>query len=330
MKNNSNKLFILSLVFCSLLLLFVIAAGTYSYLRKKTEKTYAGRAAQYLSEINQINARTNELINDKTIHVDEATSLLPQLSASLSALKERLLAETPEPEFVELNSSLINGITVNMALYEQLAVVLENPNSNDLGKSFDNIQQYKEQCISYYTLNGRNGQKSPLSKDTLFFLENSFAYINELIKLNRDLDIINTQKNQFVLAMDNILLGFKPLLNDYSLPLGSARTEKRSYSGIISSIDEDITKLVEITHKYNSLRVPDKALETYSSFNLCIGAYNKYIQSFRNSVSEESLSSEKKLSEQELTILYEDSKEYYEELLLQFDRFNQLYEKYKE
>ncbi len=329
MKNNSNKLFTLSLVFCCLLLLFVISAGTYSYLRKNPTKTYAGRAAQYLSEINQINSRTNELINDKTIHVDEAISLLPQLSTSLAAIKERLLAEMPEQEFIELNSSLISGITVNIALFEQLAIVLENPNSSDLSKSFENIQQYKEQCISYYTLNGRDGQKSPLSKDTLSFLENSFAYINELIKLNRDLDIINSQKNDFVLSMDSMLSSFKQLINDYALPLGSARTEKRSYSGIISSIDEDIIKLVEITHKYNSLRVPDKALEAYSSFNHCISAYNKYIQSFRNSVLEESLSSDKKLSEQELTDLYEDSKEYYEELLLHFDRFNQLYEKYK-
>lgn len=330
MKITGRKAFTLSLTFSILLLLFVIITGTYSFFSKKSTKSYTGRTAIYLKEINQINSKVEALIDNKTIKVDNTIELLPQASSSLYMLKEKVIGEIPDKGYKDLNDSIIKGLNANIALYDQLVISLENPNASDIGTSFQSLQQSKEICIESYRASEAHGLKNPIPQVFMDFLDNSFAYINTLIKLNRDNDITSAQKNDFIFSMDTLLIKFQRIIEDYELPLNSVRVEGRSYNGIINSIDENTEALLEITHSFNSLTVPNKALEVFNQFNLCINTYNKYIQSVRASVMEESISTNKnKLSKEALKLLYEESEGNYEELKLQMEKFIYLYEKYK-
>jgi len=198
-------------------------------------------------------------------------------------------------------------------------------------KSFEILQAHENECLSNYEKAAYKKISIKLPKETEMFLLNAFAYVNEIIKLNRDSDIINSQKNDFISSMDNIVNKFKNINLDYDTPLKRVREEKKSYDGIVESIDKNIETLVTITESFNNISIPNNALEAHNNFKECLKGFNKYIQELRNAVTSESLKSkDKNLTEEEIDLLYENASENYEELKASFENFIKIYEKYKE
>lgn len=331
MKIDYKKFLKKSYIIIIILLIFVISLGTYRYFTVKSTKTYEGRVHGYIKEINSANIKTKSLIKDHTIDVQASITLLPQIIKELKEIKLKLEKENPSAKYAEVNTAINKGLASNILIYEQLSLSLSNPNAKDITKSFEKLQEYKNQCLSNYEKATFKKISIKLPKETEMFLLNSFAYINEIIKLNRDSDIIKSQKNDFIFSMDSIVNKFKNINLDYDTPLKRVREEKKSYDGIIENIDKNIETLVTITEALNNMSIPTNALEAHNYFKECLKGFNKYIQELRNAVISESLKSkDKNLTEEEIDLLYENASENYEELKASFENFMRIYEKYKE
>lgn len=318
-------------ILAMLILIFVIIFGTYRYFTTKSYKTYEGRMHIYIKDITSANSMAKNLIKDQTIDIQASLTLLPEIITELKDIKLKLDKETPSEKYIAFNSDVSKGVSNNILLYEQLCLSLSNPNAKDITKSFEKLQEYKSECLSNYEKASVKKLSIKLPKDTEVFLVNAFAYINEIIKLNRDSDIISSQKNDFILTMDEIVSKFKSINSDYEVPLKRVREEKKSYEGVIDSIDKNIETLVFLTEKFNSISIPNNALDAHNNFKVCLSGFNKYIQELRDAVSSENLKSkDKSLTEEELDILYENASENYEELKASFENFILVYEKYKE
>lgn len=318
-------------ILAMLLLIFVITFGTYRYFTTKSYKTYQGRMNSYIRDITSANFMAKNLIKDQTIDVQASLTLLPEIITELKDIKLKLDKEAPSEQYTAFNTAINKGITNNILLYEQLCLSLSNPNAKDITKSFEKLQEYKNECLSNYEKASSKKLSIQLPKDTEIFFVNAFAYINEIIKLNRDSDIINSQKNDFILSMDEIVNKFKSINLDYEVPLKRVREERKSYDGIIDSIDKNSETLVSITETFNSMSIPNNALDAHNNFKVCLSGFNKYIQELRNTVSSENIKSkDKNLTEEEIDILYENASENYEELKASFENFILIYEKYKE
>ncbi|WP_040212976.1 hypothetical protein [Clostridium polynesiense] len=331
MKIENKKLFMIISASAFILLIFVMFLFTYSYFATNSSKTYQGRVNISIKGITAQNRRLEDLIKDKTINVEKSLNLLPEILQDLSTIKDNLEKEEPSDKLREFHSNLYAGLSNNIRLYEQLKLSLENPNAKDIGKSFEALQEYRLQCVTSYEAAKYKRLSVELPKGTLEFIDNAFEYINEIIKLNRDSDIIASQKNEFIFSMDKLAASFNNINSDYTSALKRVREGEKNFDGIVNSIDKDIEGLVSITEGFNVISIPNNALEAYNSFKQCLSSYNKYIQEFRKAVTEESLKSkEKSLTENDLDILYENCTESHEELKAAFESFQKIYTNFKQ
>lgn len=217
----------------------------------------------------------------------EYITILESKATSLTTLSDTLENKKISKKYEDIHKNLKEGIDMNIAFYNSLINILNNPTSDDLYNQYKEVTSLKDNIITIYkTCNDMNVSASLLSDDSKL-VDNIFFYINEIIKLNRDSDIKTAQVNEFIVTLDSLLLEFNDLTENLFETLSTMRNNNRSLNTVITDIHSKMNKFETIKKKLYVLSIPENGNDVFVSFNETLGFYNNYINLLLKGVTEE-------------------------------------------
>ncbi|WP_426349967.1 hypothetical protein ACPWSR_01695 [Alloiococcus sp. CFN-8] len=288
----------------------------------------------YMKNIHTLNNNLYSAVDKETFNVEKALEIIPITVSGLSEIKEELNSPSKrqalqEEELGTYIDSLEKGINNNINFLNQLALCFENPDAQDISASFTQLTEYKNTFLENYSeVTAKNKKIGDLQKGEEFF-SLSLTYLNEIIKLNRETNILVSQRNDFLLSIDSIVSDFKKLNTDYKEPLQRVREDNGSFQGILSGIDRDSEAFVALYHDLNNVAIPKDSIDVFKALENCFYKYSNYIQNLRKAVYEES-KVKGKYKEQDIQELYEGSQEDFKNLQSSLNTFELTYAAYKD
>ncbi len=334
-KDNNTKLyrFLLIVSIASLISILLLAINnktlSLDFLKKNNTPLDS-----YIEDIHTLNNNLYSAVDKDKFNVEKALTIIPDTVSGLHKIKDDLNTSATKKALAkdELTSyipTLEIGIDNNIKFLNQLALCFENPNAEDLSTSFTQLAEYKKTFMEYYSkVIAKDNYGTDLKKGEEFF-SLSLSYLNEIIKLNRETNILVSQRNDFLLSIDNIVTDFKKLNTDYTEILKRVRKENSSYEGILTGIDNDSEAFVDIYHDFNSIALPKDSIEVYEAFESCLYHYNSYIQNLRKAVYKESQIKGEYI-EEDISSLYKESQNDFQLLQTALHEFESEYSAYKD
>lgn len=330
MKKKKKKNFTPLIIFLVITLVATsIFLGTYYYFIGNSYKTYEKSIKANIDKINVLNLSTSSLVNGQTINAEEAKKTLPKCIDGLSKVKNSLLDLNPTEKYKEMHNSLINGLTSNILLYKELNSTLTSSNTN-IESSIESIKNYKDSCMSSYSLVYINNSTITLPEGCLNFIVSSQSYTYELARQKRDKEIVQNQNLEFINVVDVNLNKFDKLQANYSLSLKSIKDSKGNLNDLLNKLENDKYEFAKIKNDFSKISVPSKSSEVFSLFNKTLDSYSLYLQDFKYALSNESAqTSTSSLDQKVLDSLYKSSEEDYKKYLDLYDDFSKKYNEFK-
>lgn len=271
-----NKIFILVI-----LLIIMIIFTIFFVCVKSNDLIILNNLGKSITKIN-----LDEPLENMTSS-SEYITILESKATSLTTLSDTLENKKISKKYEDIHKNLKEGIDMNIAFYNSLINILNNPTSDDLYNQYKEVTSLKDNIITIYkTCNDMNVSASLLSDDSKL-VDNIFFYINEIIKLNRDSDIKTAQVNEFIVTLDSLLLEFNDLTENLFETLSTMRNNNRSLNTVITDIHSKMNKFETIKKKLYVLSIPENGNDVFVSFNETLGFYNNYINLLLKGVTEE-------------------------------------------
>lgn len=333
-KLNAKKKKIL-IVLSSVILFILVAAGlffgTYYLVINKSYSDYEKAIKKNVQDINSINQSMSSFIKGQSIDVDKLRKGLSAKIDSLTEEKTQLQLINPTEKFSKNHENLINGLNNNILMYKQMAAILNSPTSSDASKALDDLNNFQNQCTSYYAkVNLKNIQIS-LPKGAANLLDNTNSYIREIIKVTRDSEILKNQASEFVNSMSSIISKLDPIRIDLNSEALKARNGSKSFDDVLALIDKNSDILDEINKEYSNITIPQKAIPCYKIFKTLLDDYGAYLQSFKYALSNEKLkaSNGSNLSQSDIDALYKTPNSKFNQADKDYNDFTNLYTQFK-
>lgn len=272
MKNKFNLNLCKSFLIASCILLIISSIVFRNFLSPAFWKINSS-----INVINTINNSLSSALKETVIVPEIATDNLKDCILKLKAEKDKLKTIQPSNKYKNSYNNLIIGLENNIKLYEQTLAILNSPSSQDLPKAFNDMMNYKNNCEKYYKLCSSDGLKIKLTSNATIFLKNSSNYINALIKLKRDSDIKNSQKNDFLISMDKCIERFSKINEDLSPIYERLQRENKGFQVLIDDINKKMADFSDLKTSLYSIAIPSDAIDYYSEFQEILDQYDKYI-----------------------------------------------------
>ncbi|GIM29942.1 hypothetical protein CPJCM30710_26080 [Clostridium polyendosporum] len=298
--------------------LFILLVLSYFFIQDQLFPDYKQMKA-LSKEVTKINDSLKDSINGNTIDTETSISLLTDNLDKLLKAKNKLDTISPSKRYISTYKNFMLGISNNLRLYEQTLAIIKSPTSKDIATSLENINKYEKDCLKYYSLCKKDNLPLVQSQNFTKFFSNVSFYINQIIKLNRDSDIKNDQKNDFLIALDECINKFVPLIEDLSPAIERTLNEKRSFVTIIDDVNSKSVIFEDLKKSFYAISVPADAIECFSDFEDTLKIYNLYITSLINIVKDNPNSLED----------FDDTFSKYKDLKLTIEKFEASYSKYR-
>ncbi|MFL0266536.1 hypothetical protein [Candidatus Clostridium radicumherbarum] len=329
MKRKKNKTLILTLsVLAFALIISMVFYGTYYLSIGKSLNTYEKAVKSYVDQINQINSSTQAFIVGQTIDPDKIRKDLPAKIDNLSKIKDNLQGIIPTQKYKADNDNLLNGIDKNILIFKQINLILNNPNGNDLDKAGADLIKYRDDCNKYYSLIKLKAIKPLINNKQNTLVDNTSSYVNELVRLKKDNEIIQKQNLDFVNSMEGIIAKFLPIKIDFSDKIIAARANNSNFDAVVSDINKNKANLDKLSQEFSNITVPSKAITCYKAFNTSIEDYNSYMESLIYSINNEKLSGSN-LTSSKITELYASSTSKYNNVIKDYSDFLKAFTDFK-
>lgn len=300
------------------LALFILLIMSYFFIQNQLYPDYK-QMKSLSKEVTKINDSLKSAINGNTIDTETSMTLLTDNLNKLLKEKSELDNISPSKKYASTHKNFILGISNNLRLYEQTLAIIKSPTSKDIASSLENINKYEKDCLKYYSLCKKDSLPLAQSQNFTKFFSNASFYVNQIIKLNRDSDIKNDQKNDFLIALDECLSKFLPLSEDLSPAIERALNEKRSFTTIIDDVNSKSVAFEDLKKSFYTISAPADAIECFSDFEGTLKIYDLYINSLINVVKNDPNSLEE----------FDDTFSKYKDLKLAIEKFKASYSKYR-
>ncbi|SHJ76298.1 hypothetical protein SAMN02745163_02537 [Clostridium cavendishii DSM 21758] len=319
-KNKFKNNILIKISFTSLIIIAALLSCYFIFFNQSKDLRAMNDIAKTISSSN---LSLNESVKDSIIDNIKSVNLLKKNKETLINAKNNLKAIKPSKKYSNLYQNLNLALDNNIRLYDQTVSMLSNPTSNDLSSAFENFNSIKNDCLVYYKLCEKSGIQVYLENDSKPFFSKIFTYLNTILKVNRDHDINNSQKNTFLLSIDKCIMEFSKLNSDFSPAIDKAKNENRSFKDILSSVNDKTITLNSIKSNYYSLTVPNDALDCFNSFGDMISIYDIYLSELSLG-----LNSNDKVDPNTNAHL-DNAFSKYKDLKTALNKFNESYEAYK-
>lgn len=276
------------------ILVFVLLVGgvffsTYYLFIDKSANSYENGVKNIVTKINEVNKSVGVFNKDQSIDPDKIRKEMNSKIDALTGLKDKAQSLVPTEKYKQDNNNFINGLDKNILIYRQIAAIVDNPEGKDIEQAGQNLLQYRDECIQNYSSTHYKGFQIALTNECTTLIENTSNYVNAYIKLNRDKEITDTQKQSFVTSMDDIVSKFAPINIDFSTQLSQVRNSNGNIDDIIALVNKNKDSLDNLQQQFTNLTVPSNAVSCYKLFNKVIEDYSAYLQSFVYSANNEKL-----------------------------------------
>lgn len=310
-----------SILFFSILSGFIICILLF-YFFFKSPKDFRGMKS-LSKEISSINLSMESSVKNNVIDTEKSINSLKTNKEKLIEERNKLKTITPTQNYLNLYDIFSKGLDNNINLYEQTIAILSTPNSNDINTSFENLNKFRDDCNEQYQICRKLGLPIYLENNNIYFFRNVTNYINEIIKLKRDYDIKNSQKNDFLINLDKCLSKFSNLNEDLTPAIERVRNENKSLNIIIDDVNKKIVEFDSIKNSYYGLTVPEKGLECFNKLGEVFSIYDDYINELLTALKDEIKNNNKDNK------YYDNAFLKYKNLQNSLDEFDKIYDNYK-
>lgn len=330
-KSNKVVVFILQIL-GFVILIGGVFFGTYYLLIQNSSNSYEKNIGAIIKELNSINNAMGTYNSGQALDakkLDELRKNLPKYVEELTKVKDKFEQAVPSEKYKADYDNLILGIEKNILIFRQTEAILRDPEGKDVGIAAENLEKYRDECLSYYSKITSKKMMPSLSSEFVNFVSNTLNYANEMGRLSKDREIILNQNIEFVQNMDLIISKFSPIKIDFSVELTKARNENGSLNKVISLVSKNSDELYNLKQEFSSISVPSKALEAYKLLKKTIEDYESYLQKFTYSVKNESLLGHNP-SNEEINNLYKDCTSAFKTVTKDYDNFLKAYTEFKD
>lgn len=218
-----------------------------------------------------------------TVYID---SLNKKIS-NLENIEQNITSLNLSEQSSESIKKIKEGLESNKLLYSQLIEMLNSPSATDLNESYSNALSIKDSCEASYSWCREQNIPIYLTKENNEYLDNIFSYINQLIKLNRDVDIKTSQKNQFIITIDRLSRDFSPLMEDLFNTLSIIKNDNRNINVLVPDIHSKIQTFQKLRNELYLISIPENGNDIFSTLEESFNIYESYINSLLKGVLEE-------------------------------------------
>ncbi|GAA0086623.1 hypothetical protein UT300007_30640 [Clostridium sp. CTA-7] len=276
-----HKFLFVSLISALLLLSIVSFFLIYNSDSNKTKRNLK----HMIVELNEVNASLEDGIKDMTIDTNKSYELLisgsNKLKELLSSLSE---VENVNAEVSSMKNDLNNALLSTINLYDNCIYILSNPKDIRSSSDLDTFNNLKEKCLKDYSIVNESKIRIELSDKTLEFFNNTYNYVNTLIKLNRDSEFQNTKQREFIIKLESFKSTIDTLNEDLIPAINKIREDKRDLQVIIDDLYKKEKSYESLKKEVISLSIPDGFMNIYNSLDEYLKIYHIYLKSIKEAV----------------------------------------------
>ncbi|MCR1952135.1 MULTISPECIES: hypothetical protein [unclassified Clostridium] len=278
-KDHKNlTVFIISLLLLLSFSMFFIIYNSDSNRAKRTLKSIG-------NELNTVNTNLESGIKDLTIDTTKSYDLLVSGSNKLKELLNLTSqVEDTDSEISSIKNDLSNAISSTISLYDNCINILSNPKDITSSADLDNFNSFKEICLKDYSILAQDKINIDFSNDTLQFFDNTYNYLNTIIKVNRDSEFQNTQQREFFLRLDSFNSEFNSLNEDLMPAINKIREDKRDLQVIVEDLYSKEKSYENLKSKIISMSIPDGCMDIYDALDEYFNMYYIYLKSIKEAV----------------------------------------------
>ena len=317
-----NKIPKNSYMFILYIFIFILFLGglKYFYGASSTNKKTLNST---FSHINSINDSLYSSINNNSIDIEKASSLITKGLLELNTLKAELITiDDSSLKNPNIKKYLDISIEDTILLYNYLSNSLSSPKDIISNENLDYFYSLVENCnLSYEKASSNNNKEIKFSNKSIIFLNSYYDYLNNLIKTNRDTIFSSKQNREFIIKLEDFKTSMDSLNKDFSLAINKVREDKRDLSVVIEDIylKEDLFE--GLKEKTFALSIPDGYLTTYNYLFDYINYYEIYIATIKNAVIYERTCSDIEEYSKEISKNYENAYSKRDDVLSAYEDF---------
>lgn len=292
-------------------------------------------------EIVNINTSLGEGVKNQSFEYNTAYDLLQSNLKSFKNISSDLNnMPLKQNNSKEMRDSLLDYTNLNIALYDSALNILNNGEVEYFSNFYNILLTNEKQILkaSNDLSNSKLDISFPKSANLFFISLNN--YINTLYKSNREKDISDSQRLDFLLYTNSVVSDFSTLKEDLYVALIKIREDKRDLSILLNDINNKRSKFTSIKDKSYSISIPSNAQNCYASLEDMINSYEVYINSLESSVkseialNKENINTKTKLSinsksTRNLEEKYSDTFDKYSSFISSFELFQNAISDYK-
>lgn len=309
--------------------LLLLLSFTTFFLIYNSDSSRAKRNLKYIgNELNNVNVSLESGINDLTIDTNKSYDLL--ISGS-NKLKELLVStsqvEDIDAEISSIKNDLISALNSTVSLYDNCISILSNPKDLKSSADLENFSVFKENCIKDYSILAENKIDVDFSKDTLQFFDNTYNYLNTVIKVNRDSEFQNTQQREFYLQLESFNSKFDSLNEDLMPAINKIREDKRDLQAIVDDLYSKENSYEALKVKILSMSIPNGCMDIYDSLDEYLNMYYIYLKSIKEAVIYEKTCSDIDKFSKEIDKNYKNASSKRDDVLNAYSNYKNILEK---
>lgn len=241
------------------------------------------------NEILTLNASLNKTIQDDNLNSNNKIfEILQNNLKSLNTINSKLQnVQLKRSSSIKIKRILYDYTNLNVELYNSTLNILNNYQTQNFADLYKNLINNEQRILKISNdLSNSSLNISFYKSDSTFFI-NLNKYINSLYKLNREKDISNSQKSDFLLYINSVFSDFSKLKEDLRPALIKIRQDNRDISILLDDILNKRSTFSKIRNNSFSISVPWDAQNCYMALEEMLNSYEVYLNSFESSVKNE-------------------------------------------
>lgn len=317
-ENQKFILAIISTVIFSLIIVFLISSNTGANKEMKSLKSIG-------MKINKINQSLSKGIKDLSLDTNNSievlstgTKQLKEIPLELSSIKTNYESTT------NIKDELVDALSTTIALYDYSIYMINNPEKVVSDDNISELTSYKDDCLNTYKFLTDQGIDLSFSDETIIFFDNIQNYLNALIKVNKAQNIINSQKQDFIISLENLIPYLNTLTEDLGPALNKIKEDKRDLQVLIDDIDAKESIYKDVQSKLLSSSIPDGYGDYYTSLDEFSKLYMPYISSFKTALIFDKSCVDPIKSKNEINNNYKNVFSKYQDVFASYSKFKEL------
>lgn len=309
---------------CILLISSVILFLSYNLTSNKTKRIIKNIS----KELNKINLTLESGIKDLSIDPNKSYNLLVSGSEKLNILS----SSVSNIENYDEKSSLIKYLlddTINstIRLYDSCIYTLSNPKTISSNEDLNDFNILLNKNIETYDSLKNNDLNISLSDNTILFFNNTYNYLNTILKTNRDSEFKNIQYQKFISSLKSFTSNIESLNEDLSIAINKVREDKRDIQVIINDLYDKEKAYNNLKEQISYISIPDGYESIYNSLNEYLSSYNIYIQAMKEAVIYEKSCTDYNKYSNQISKNYNNAKSKLNDTLAFYDTYKNLLNK---